>query len=82
MAVSGLERADVPFAPGAEVPFAIGIRAGVPVVIPAQGQHLFGLRLKVPGNARRGSTLRLDLVQRAAQGDRIMGGIAVQINVL
>ena len=47
----------------------------------SQEQLLFGLRLTVPKDAKRGQTLKLDLIQRDGAGKQILGGVAVQINV-
>lgn len=70
------------FAKGVEVSFDPGERARIPITVRPHEQLLLGLKLKVPDKAKRGDTLRLDLVQRDAKTDRALGGIAVQINVL
>ncbi len=70
------------FERGVEVFFASGVVAQMPVLIGPQEQMTFGLRLKIPREAKSGDTLRLDLVQRDARSKRILGGIAVMINVL
>lgn len=67
---------------GVEVKFPEGAAARIPISIRRQEQLTFALRLKVPPNARKGDVIRTDLVQRDAKSRRILGGIAVQINVV
>jgi hypothetical protein len=69
------------FERGVEVRFARGVSSQIPIVVPAQAQLVFGLHFKVPPETRRGDTLRLDLVQRDSRSKRLLGGIAIQINV-
>ncbi len=70
------------FEQGVEVSFANGAIAQIPISVKAQEQLVFGFRLKVPQEAKRGDTLNLDLAQRDMKTNRVVGGIAVQINVL
>ncbi|MEQ8215589.1 MAG: hypothetical protein ABRQ30_04785, partial [Smithellaceae bacterium] len=67
---------------GVEVKFPAGATARIPITVRRQEQLTLGLRLKVPPNARKGDVIRTDLVQRDAKSRRILGGIAVQINVV
>ncbi len=67
---------------GLEVKFPDGAAARIPISVRPQEQLTFGLRLKVPPNARKGDVIHTDLVQRDARSRRILGGIAVQINVV
>jgi hypothetical protein len=67
---------------GVEAFFAKGERVSIPIPVRQQEQLLFGLKLKVPANAKPGEVLRLDLAQRDAKSRRALGGVAVHINVL
>ncbi|NTW17277.1 MAG: hypothetical protein HGA41_07470, partial [Syntrophaceae bacterium] len=67
---------------GVEVKFPEGALARIPISVRRQEQLTFGLRLKVPPNARKGDVIHTDLVQRDVRSRRILGGIAVQINVV
>lgn len=67
---------------GVEVKFPAGATARIPVTVRRQEQLTLGLRLQVPPKARKGDVIRTDLVQRDAKSRRILGGIAVQINVV
>jgi hypothetical protein len=69
------------FQRGVEVRFPEGATPRVSIVIGPQEQLTFGLRLKVPSEAKKGETLHLDLIQRDPKTNRISGGIAIQINV-
>ncbi|MCL6505822.1 MAG: HAD hydrolase-like protein [Bryobacteraceae bacterium] len=64
-----------------EALFEEGIRAHIPVAVAAQQQLTFGLRLRVPSQARPGELLHVDFVQREARSGRIVGGVAVEIRV-
>lgn len=70
------------FARGVEAAFPQGAVAQIPVVVRQQEQLTFGLRLRVPPEAKRGERLTLDLVQRDGPSGRVLGGIAVRINVV
>jgi phosphoglycolate phosphatase-like HAD superfamily hydrolase len=70
------------FDQGVEVFFAKGPVGRIPVTIQPKDQLLFGLRLKVPKQARKGETLRFDLVQRDLRSKRVVGGVAVEIRVV
>lgn len=73
------EHLAVAFPTAVELDFANGQRAQLPLRLqPLESQRL-GLRIKVPANAKPGSSFTLDLVQRE-QG-RIVGGVALRINV-
>ncbi len=69
------------FPKGVEVRFAAGMKAKVEVVVRAQEQVTLGLRVTTPPGARKGDVLRLDVVQRAARSGKVLGGIALQVNV-
>jgi hypothetical protein len=64
-----------------EALFGEGVRAHIPVRLAAQQQLTFGLRLRVPPEARPGELLHVDLVQREGPSGRIVGGVAVEIRV-
>jgi hypothetical protein len=65
----------------AEVVFAPGRVSQLPLELSAQGQALLDLRLHIPPAARPGERLTFDLVQRSADGKRILGGLTVDIGV-
>lgn len=66
--------------PGAlEVQFAGGERPRVPIVLRPLESLRVGLRVTVPATAKRGTVVTVDLVQR--EGDKIVGGVALTINV-
>jgi len=69
------------FERGVEAFFTSGTTAHIPILVQPQGQLMFGLKLKVPKNAKSGETLHLDLIQRDTKIKRILGGIAIKINV-
>lgn len=70
------------FKQGFEAFLVSGSKAQIPISVRPQEQLVFGLRLKVPQETKSGETLRLDMVQRDTKSKKILGGIAVQINVL
>jgi hypothetical protein len=45
------------------------------------GQIALGLGVRVPKDAKPGSTIRLDLVRRADQEEQALGGLAIEIGV-
>jgi len=53
----------------------------LPVQVGHKEQRLLGLAIEVPHNARPGETILVDLVKRDPSTNRILGGLAVQINV-
>jgi len=63
-----------------EVEFEPGKRARLHLS-PTAGQLALGLRVHVPAQAEPGSTVRLNLVRRAEEGERLLGGLAVDIRV-
>ena len=63
-----------------EVEFVPGKRARLHLR-PRAGQLALGLRVQVPAQAEPGSTVRLNLVRRAEEGERLLGGLAVDIRV-
>lgn len=79
--IGQLEVAGRQFAPGVEIVFPAGHVAQVPVLIHPQEQLIFGMRLRVPRDARAGDVIRLDIVQRDSETQRIVGGIAVEVHI-
>lgn len=69
------------FTQGFETAFAPGKTAPIPVTIRPQEQLTFGLRLTMPPTVKHGDVLKFDLVQRDIKSRRILGGIAVNVNV-
>ena len=76
------ELLDRRFPQRAEVKFARGATARVLISARPQEQLTFGLKLRLPPDARKGDVLHFDVIQRDVRGGRILGGIAVQINVI
>jgi hypothetical protein len=70
------------FIGGIETAFAAGREAQLKVTLRPSQQVLLGLRISTPKTAQPGDTIRLSLVQRDESGNRIVGGLAVQINVI
>ncbi len=67
--------------PGAlELAFAHGERTGFPVLLRPSEALRVGLRVQVPGNAKRGSRFTVDLLQR--ENGRIVGGVAMEVRVI
>ena len=64
-----------------EAIFPRGTVAHLPIRLPAASQVLVGLRVSVPNHAKPGSSFIVDMVQRDQRTKRIVGGVAVQINV-
>lgn len=69
------------FVKGVKALFAKGERSEISVLIRSQEQLVFGLWLRVPAEAKKGEMLHLDVIQRDPRVKRILGGIAVRINV-
>jgi hypothetical protein len=78
--ISAAARIAAHFEHAAEVRFRAGRVAEVPLPRTLRGQLVAGIRLRVPRNARPGTTLPLDLVERDDDG-RVVGGVAIQIRV-
>lgn len=53
----------------------------VPIDLPPFNQTVLGLKIAVPHDAKPGEVIRLHFVQRSRKLDRIVGGVAVQVNV-
>jgi hypothetical protein len=68
------------FQASAHVGFEPGKRARLRLR-PRAGQLALGLGVRVPAQAEPGSTLRLNLVRRAEEGERLLGGLAIEIRV-
>lgn len=67
--------------PGAiELPLAEGERAAVPVALRPQEPTRLVLRFQLPAQAPIGARFKLDVVQRV--GKQIVGGVAVEVNVV
>jgi hypothetical protein len=71
-----------PFTGGIETAFAVGRAAQLKLTLRPAQQVLLGLRISTPKTAQAGDVIRLNLVQRDESGNRIVGGLAVQINVI
>jgi hypothetical protein len=56
-------------------------RARLPIDLPPSNQIVMGLKIAVPRDAEPGQVIRLHFVQRSVAVKRIVGGVAVQINV-
>jgi hypothetical protein len=69
------------FENAAEVEFKQGRVAQIPLTLEPRGQLVVGLRLRVPKEARPGSTFTLDLLERERESGRVVGGVAVQVRV-
>jgi hypothetical protein len=61
--------------------FEEGFRSHLPIALRGNDQRTVGLYVRVPEDARSGEVIRMDLVQRAAPGRRVVGGIAVEVRV-
>ena len=69
------------FEKGFEGLFPKGPITKIPLIFPPQAQQVFGLKLTVPIGAKPGEILCMDVVQRDGNGERILGGIAIEIHV-
>jgi hypothetical protein len=69
------------FKEAVEVRFGAGLVARTPISLGPYEQLLMGLRVEVPAEAKRGESLRVDLIQRDRSGKTILGGLAVEIRV-
>jgi hypothetical protein len=56
--------------------------ASLPIDLPPFNQVVMGLKIAVPRDAEPGQVIRLHLVQRSVAAKRIVGGVAVQVNVV
>ena len=65
----------------AAVAFRPGRVAQLPLTLASTGQLVVGVRVAVPREARVGSTLTLDLLQREPENGRVVGGVAFQVRV-
>lgn len=73
------ERLAATFPTALELDFGTGQQAQLPLRLqPLESQRL-GLRIRVPTNAKPGSSFTLDLVQR--EHGKVVGGVALRINV-
>jgi len=64
-----------------EVDFPTKGAACLPFDLPPFNQTVVGLKIGVPHDAKPGQVIRLHFAQRSLVLDRIVGGVAVQINV-
>ncbi|MCL4800839.1 MAG: hypothetical protein KJ025_14700 [Burkholderiales bacterium] len=55
--------------------------ARLAIDLPPFTQTVVGLKIAVPANAQPGQVIRLHFVQRSLAAKRIVGGVAVQVNV-
>jgi len=74
------QRFELEFAGAIELPLAQGERAEVPVRLQPQEPTRLALRFQLPADAPKGGRFILDVVQRV--GKQIVGGVAVQVNVI
>jgi len=65
-----------------EVVFAGKASARLAFELPPGNQTVVGLKIAVPHDAKPGHMIRLHFVQHSVALDRIVGGVAVQINVV
>lgn len=65
-----------------EVAFPTKGATRLPFDLPPFNQTVVGLKVAVPHDARPGQVIQLDFVQRSLKLDRIVGGVALQINVV
>lgn len=68
------------FAGSLELPFGAGERAALTVKLRPQEPTRLGLRFQLPADAPAGARFVLDVVQRV--GTRVVGGVALEVNVL
>jgi hypothetical protein len=69
------------FRRGIEVPFSAGVQSQIPIVIQRHEQLVFGLRVRVPRDAKEGAVIKFDLLQRDLKTKKVVGGIALKITV-
>jgi hypothetical protein len=65
-----------------EAPFPAKGSASLPFDLPPFDQVVVGLKVAVPPDAKPGQVIRLHFAQRSVSAKRIVGGVAVQINVV
>lgn len=65
------------FPDAVELPVAEGTSVQVPVRLPAAGSTTVGLVVRVPSDATPGAELRVQLAQRDAKSQRLLGGVSV-----
>lgn len=75
------EMLPVRFEKGYESLFPKGPVARIPLSIPPQTPHVFGLKITVPADVRPGEVLRIDVVQRDGDDGQVLGGVAIEIHV-
>ena len=64
-----------------EARFPRGVRSGMSVVVPPFTQKVVGLKVAITDQAKIGQSYKLHFVQRHSATQRIIGGIAIQVNV-
>jgi hypothetical protein len=67
---------------GFRMNYESGVNAQIPVRIAAHEQLTFGVEIIAPANAQKGDKLIYDIIQRDARTKAIMGGIAIQVNII
>jgi hypothetical protein len=65
-----------------EVPFGASKALKIPIDIGPTEQHVFGLKLVVPGDAKKGHVLKYDLRHLDRRSGKVLGGIAVELRVV
>ncbi len=61
--------------------FSKGKISRIPLTLAPEQQRLFGLRIYIPAQARRGDVINLNLVKRRAGTEKVLGGIAISVHV-
>ena len=78
--IDDTDRLELEFTGAIELPLAEGERAAVPVKLKPLEPTRLALRFQLPADAPIGARFTLDVVQRV--GRHIVGGIAVEVNVV
>ncbi|HKR03729.1 MAG TPA: hypothetical protein VJY62_03765 [Bacteroidia bacterium] len=65
-----------------EILFKMESGLKIPVSINPFEQQVYGLKVMAPPKVRKGEVLKYDLVQTDSKSGKILGGIAVQINII
>lgn len=77
-----LELVEARFPRSWEAVFPSNRAARLPIEVAPFDQTVMGLKVAVPRDAEPGQVIRLHFVQRSVAAKRIVGGVAVQINVV
>jgi len=65
---------------GSFISFRDGLLTGFSFALKPRSQIKFGLKFKVPSNAKNGESYNIDVVERNSKG-QMVGGITIQVNV-